>query len=147
MHIRRHYHNNVREYEGMRILLLALIALVSAPASASLIQIDIAVTQNDLSPRWTLPQGDVTVSLLLDTSSAVASFTSLTQPNRPTCISNYRFTNLSMTILDLSVGGQSFISGANSVTTFAGDRSGACTSADSQFSMMAVAVYRAKDRA
>ena len=131
----------------MRILLLALIALVSAPASASLIQIDIAVTQNDLSPRWTLPQGDVTVSLLLDTSSAVASFTSLTQPNRPTCISNYRFTNLSMTILDLSVGGQSFISGANSVTTFAGDRSGACTSADSQFSMMAVAVYRAKDRA
>jgi hypothetical protein len=119
----------------MRILMLALFALVSAPASASFIQIDITVTQNNLSPRWSLPvpPGDVTASLLLDTSSAVASFTTLSQPGRPTCISQYRFSNLAMTILDVSVSGQSIMSGVNSVTSFGGDRSGPCTSADNQF--------------
>jgi hypothetical protein len=135
MHLRDNYHNDTREYEGMRILLLALCALVSAPASASFIQIDISVTQNNLSPRWSLPvpPGDVTASLLLDTSSAVANFTTLTQPGRPTCISQFRFSNLAMTILDVSVGGQSIMSGVNGVTSFGGDRSGPCTSADNQF--------------
>lgn len=120
----------------MRILMAALLALSSAPACAAYIQMDYTspVTSLDIE-RWTLPvaPAETRVSLLFETSGATLTYGVLAQPDRVSCLSHYLISNLAMTILDVSVGGQSIMSGLTAAVSYGGDRPSGCSLPGDQY--------------
>ena len=114
---------------------LWLIALFAAQAHATFLQFDIETPRNAINlDRWALdiPPGDIDVSFILDTSNT--AFSSVVTPGDQggSCFAAVDFA-IQGRILDVSIGGQTLVSGLSGGTgTFSGDRPNACHDGSSQ---------------